>query len=265
MAAGNQGPRGVSRRGFVKGTVVAGMVALGASVVATLKPILAPRIGTIVGEVIDGFVYTQPSVVGTVWFQQFLGQEAAPSDFSQVGQAATTLWRPLKDTQGRIIPGTGAAALVMKVDKASPPDTGSRILLPGDLTEKVTMGGFVAAFNTCVHLCCNPGVHFVNPGGTILAVPPPAEDVLTHPDYTLSGLPVVAPDIGVIYCPCHHSQYDPFRLVWANHPTGQRYLGANWVWGPARRALPVIPVEVTASTIRGLNTHPEWYRGYCGL
>jgi Rieske Fe-S protein len=141
----------------------------------------------------------------------------------------------------------------------------ARIIVPPDLQERVTAGGLVALFNTCTHLCCNSGSHFINPGGTNMVSPVPAEDVLAHPNYTLSGLPVVAPDIGIIDCPCHDAQFDPFRLVWANHPNGVRYLGANWVWGPARRALPVIPLEVSGTTMRGLNTHPEWHTGYCGL
>jgi Rieske Fe-S protein len=241
----------VSRRGFVKGTMLAGMGALTAASVATLKSLVVRSVTSQVGAVEDGFMYTSATKV--LWFQPFLGRIVQASDFPGVGYGATTIWRGIFDEEGRLVPGSGSPALVMRVN----PD---EIIVPSDLDERVvTDDGFVAVFNICVHLCCNPAPRLEN---TVIEEPPPAEDVYVRGSLTE---PVVDRDIGVIYCPCHHSTYDPLRLVWNTHPGGQRYLGANWVWGPAQRALPIIPLERQGDKLVGLNTHPEWYTGYCGL
>ncbi len=250
----------VSRRGFVKGTMLAGFAALTASSLATAKSLLGWCAVTQVGTVNEGFIFT--AAKGTLWYTPLLGQEALVNQFPGIGYGATALWRALFDDQGKIIPGTGSPALVMKLDE-------SKIITPPDAPEPLHPQGFVAVFNTCVHLCCNPALNLVH---TVIESPPPSQDVLAHPDSTLSGPPVVDPEVGVIYCPCHHSQYDPFRYVWEpdadgrTHPNNPvRYLGVNWVWGPAQRALPAIPLDIKGGKLIGLNTHPEWYRGYCGL
>ncbi len=231
MAEG-QGQKGISRRHLLRNSILAGAAAAGATTAAGILRWL-----TISGKpagLVEGFVYTQPLTASAVSYQDLVGQEAVPYHFTQTGQAATTMWRALRDQLGTIIPGTGSAALLMRLDPA-------RIILPPDLQERVTAGGLVALFNTCTHLCCNSGSHLINAGGTNMVSPPPAEDVLAHPNSTTSGLPVVAPDIGVIDCPCHYAQFDPFRFVWANHPNGVRYLGANWVWGPGGGGYPSSP------------------------
>lgn len=249
----------VTRRGFVKGTMLGGLTALTVGSLATMRSLLSIGVAAQIGEVNEGFIYT--SAGRRLWYSGRLRQEARPSHFREIGLGATTLWRALFDEDGELIPGTGWPALLMRLDSA-------KIVVPEGLEEPVSADGFVAVFNTCVHLCCNPGLNFAK---TTIEQPPIAEDVLRHPDDTLTQ-PVVDPAVGVIYCPCHHSTYDPFRLVWepdasrTTHPNNPvRYLGANWVWGPAQRALPVIPVQIAGQRIIGLNTHPEWYRGYCGL
>jgi hypothetical protein len=205
-----------------------------------------------------GFIYT--FAVKGLWYDPLVGQEARVSDFKAredhgVGFGATAVWGTYLDHWNRRIPGTGLPALIMRLDP-------SRVVLPPDLGEKVTAEGFVAFLGVDVFLCCNPALYLVH---TTMERPSEADDVLNHPEETSSGLPVVAPDLGVIYDPCHQNQYDPARLVWDTHPNGARYLGANWVWGPAQRGLPVIPVEVQGDRLVGLNKHPEWYKGYCGL
>ncbi len=249
---------------MVKGAMIAGLGALAASSASVGVRYLVDWWNS-PARLEEGFVFTRTAKA--LWYQRYIGQAALVSHFAELegegyGFGATALWRAMVNHRGGVVPGTGSPALIMRLDP-------SRIIMPPDAPEPITKEGFVAVFNTCVHLCCNPALNLAK---TKIEEPAPSQDVLRHPDRTLSGLPVVAPDVGVIYCPCHDDQYDPFRIVWEPETSGRthpgnpvRYLGANWVWGPGQRSIPIIPVYIRAGKLIGLNTHPEWYRGYCGL
>ncbi len=249
---------------MVKGAIIAGFGALAASSAAVGVRYLVDWWNS-PARLEEGFVFTSASK--PLWYERYIGRAAMVSHFAEqegegYGFGATALWRPMVNHRGNVVPGTGSPALIMRLDP-------SRIIMPADAPEPVTREGFVTVFNTCVHLCCNNALNFSK---TLIEAPPPSQDIRLRPNASLSGLPVLAPDIGVIYCPCHSATFDPFRIVWEpdtsghthpNHPI--RYLGANWVWGPAQRAQPIIPVDIQDGKIIGLNTHPEWYQGYCGL
>src|SRR5437867_315998 len=131
------------------------------------------------------------------------------------------------------------------------------------------VGGVPAAivglYDRCVHFCCKPGWH-------VYTVPNTLHNYVTDPRTFLATDPVSGASVpqDPIWCQCHNSQYDPVTLVHSIHPPPANvpYIGAQFVHGPASRALPCIPIKLAGSTIEGVydpddGGHPEWYSAYC--
>jgi hypothetical protein len=93
--AESQGQKGISRRHLLRNSILAGAAAAGATTAAGILRWL-----TLSGKpagLVEGFVYTQPSTASPLWYQGLMGQEATSYHFPEVGQAATTLWRAVRE------------------------------------------------------------------------------------------------------------------------------------------------------------------------
>ncbi len=252
--------RGLTRRRTLQLLGLAGAGAVVASLLATSKSLLPPP-NTCTGTITDRFLYGRPNPGQTVWWKALVNGPARATDF-RLWDGAAAVWRAVLDETGQPQPGCGLAALLVRVD-------GSLLEYPNDPTDPFpfrnsiideTINGerftFVALYDRCVHLCCNPGWH-------LAPVPEKFRDYLISPRTFLAD-----PPQDPVYCLCHNSQYDPITLVNDRHPNGVQYVGAQRVHGPAPRALPAIPLKLKGEFIEGIyepadGGHPQWYSAYC--
>ena len=260
--ADEQPPADRGRRDFLRATLLAGGAVVAGAAVASAKSLLPPPF-EFEGTVENGFRYGHPDNPAA-WYAPLAGQPVRTSDF-RLWQGAATLWRAVFDEAGKQVPGSGFPALMICVEA-------SLVRTPQAFEPYVvrtTVGdvpaAFIAVYGRCVHLCCKPGWH-VSP------VPGTLHDYVADPRTLLATNPVTgAPDPqDPIWCVCHNSQYDPVTLVEQAHPPPKvvSYIGAQFVHGPATRALPAIPLRAAGTTLQGIydpadGGHPEWYSAYC--
>ncbi len=181
------------------------------------------------GNDLDTFVYEPPSTTLPVWYVEegLVGEEALLSHF-QPGRGAAVAWR------------AGFPTLLLMMDEKD-------LQFPeGYAKDDFVIQGLYAVFNCCTHMCCQTGWHFV-----------PRESQRKDLGYD------------TLYCPGHSSQYDPRRLAEYQHPgglfgggEGATYLGIYKVpkVGPAKRGMPLIPLELDGDRIVGRLKDPDWYR-----
>jgi len=255
-------PADLGRRRFLKTTLTMGAIGLVGTAVASAKSILPPPF-EFKGTVDDKFRYGRPDNP-SLWFAPLAGQPVKTSDFA-LWQGAACLWRQTFDDTGKAIPGSGYPAMVICVDASlvkAPPEFEPHIV-------RADVGGvpaaFIALYSRCVHFCCKPAWH-------VQRIPDTLHDYVAEPRTFLATDPATgAPDPqDPIWCLCHNSQYDPVTFVHNVHPppANVAYVGAQYVHGPATRALPAIPSRLNGSVIEGLydpdeGGHPEWYSAYC--
>ena len=260
-------PADRGRRRFLQATLVAGAAAVVGTTVASAKSLIPPPF-TFTGTIENTFRYGLPENPSN-WVVQrnLVGQVARVTDF-HLWDGAAFIWRQAYDEGGRAILTTGFPALIICVDDRllrAPP-----AFDPYVIRRQVdgVPAALVALFDRCVHLCCKPGWHFY---------PVPNE---LH-NYTVEPRTFQATDPATgtpkpqdpIWCQCHNSQYDPVTLVENAHPPSNKapaytpYIGAQFVHGPATRALPCIPLKLAGTTLEGTyeppEGHPEWYTVYC--
>lgn len=254
--------RGLTRRRTLQLLGLAGAGAVVASLLATSKSLLPPPI-TCTGAITDRFLYGRPNPGQTVWWKALVNRPARATDFA-LWDGAATVWRPALDANGLPEPGCGLPAIVIRVD-------GSLLEYPtgppfpfGDSIIDTTINGeqytFVALYDRCVHLCCNPGWHLANVPRAFRTYDLPG---IGEPRTFLAN-----PSQDPVWCLCHNSQYDPVTLVNDRHPNGVQYVGAQRVHGPANRGLPAIPLKLNGEFIEGIyepadGGHPQWYSAYC--
>ncbi len=189
-------------------------------------------------DVLDTFIYEKPRAKLPVWYVEegLVGQEALLSHF-QPGRGAAVAWRA-EAQNGNPKPGTGFPALLLMMDEKA-------LQFPeGYAKDDFVIQGLYAVFNCCTHMCCQPGWQFLRRG--------------SH-----------GADLGydTVYCPCHASQYDARRLEQYQHPGGLRGGGAVYLGiykvplvGPAKRGMPLIPIELQDDKVVGRLKDPDWYR-----
>ncbi len=255
--------KGWTRREWVRLSLTAGAIgSIGGLGGLVTGQILPPPV-KFSGEIRESIQYTKFPT--PQWWNARAGTPVRPGDFAE-WQGATGVWRGLFQ-EGRYVPGTGLACLIIRVKREDtfftfPSDSE----LPDPLPEGFRLffddpdidaanGGtrIVVVFDRCVHLCCYPGWH-------VVFDPPPARDYSAY-----NAEPPTYKEFGVdpIYCVCHGSQYDPMLLIVdRNTKNGARYVGAQRVHGPALRALPVIPVRLEGGALVGGMPSPAWYI-YC--
>ncbi len=173
-------------------------------------------------------------------------------------QGAAGLWRAVFVTTpegSSYLAGSGLPVSVIRVKRddaifSSPSPT--EIDLPPGFglfyDDSVRDIRIVVVYERCTHLCCYARWH-VDP---VLV----RDYVARTPTYEVYGQ-------DPIYCACHDAQFDPMVLVKDMHPNGVSYVGAQWVRGPAKRALPVVPVRAEADVLIGGMADPRWYASYC--
>lgn len=255
--------KGWTRREWVRLSLTAGAIgSIGGLGGLVTGQILPPPV-KFSGEIRESIQYTKFPT--PQWWNARAGTPVRPGDFAE-WQGATGVWRGLFQ-EGRYVPGTGLACLIIRVKREDTFFTfPSESELPDPLPEGFRLffddpdldaanGGtrIVVVFDRCVHLCCYPGWH-------VVFDPPPARDYSAY-----NAEPPTYKEFGVdpIYCVCHGSQYDPMLLVVdRNTKNGARYVGAQRVHGPALRALPVIPVRLEGGAMVGGMPNPAWYI-YC--
>ncbi|TLZ53250.1 MAG: hypothetical protein E6K18_00765 [Methanobacteriota archaeon] len=271
--------RGMDRRTFMKAAVGIGALGLTGSLVASGKSLI-PNAVVQAGTVNEGFVYAKGDTPNPFGFDQYVGQNAQVSHFTQDWAGVAAVWRAVFDADNKQIPGTGFPVLLLKVDTdlyryptqpATPSDPAPWI--PGE--DFIDDSGIIAIWDRCVHLCCFPGWHLTK-------LPP------SYQQYDASRVPRTLSAAGEdpIWCRCHNSQYDPITVVWDVHPNGTVYMGANMAHGPAKRALAVVSVtneggkitgkkfldkapDPPASVVAALGGKPggriyrDWYFAYC--
>jgi len=255
--------KGWTRREWVRLSLTAGAIgSIGGLGGLVTGQILPPPV-KFSGEIRESIQYTKFPT--PQWWNARAGTPVRPGDFAE-WQGATGVWRGLFQ-EGRYVPGTGLACLIIRVKREDTFFTfPSESELPDPLPEGFRLffddpdldaanGGtrIVVVFDRCVHLCCYPGWH-------VVFDPPPARDYSAY-----NAEPPTYKEFGVdpIYCVCHGSQYDPMLLVVdRNTKNGARYVGAQRVHGPALRAIPVIPVRLESGALVGGMPNPAWYI-YC--
>ena len=255
--------KGWTRREWVRLSLTAGAIgSIGGLGGLVAGQILPPPV-KFSGEIRESIQYTKFPT--PQWWNARAGTPVRPGDFAE-WQGATGVWRGLFQ-EGRYVPGTGLACLIIRVKREDTFFTfPSESELPDPLPEGFRLffddpdldaanGGtrIVVVFDRCVHLCCYPGWH-------VVFDPPPARDYSAY-----NAEPPTYKEFGVdpIYCVCHGSQYDPMLLVVdRNTKNGARYVGAQRVHGPALRALPVIPVRLEGGAMVGGMPNPAWFV-YC--
>ncbi len=255
--------KGWTRREWVRLSLTAGAIgSIGGLGGLVTGQILPPPV-KFSGEIRESIQYTKFPT--PQWWNARAGAPVRPGDFAE-WQGATGVWRGLFQ-EGRYVPGTGLACLIIRVKREDTFFTfPSESELPDPLPEgfrlffddpdlDATNGGtrIVVVFDRCVHLCCYPGWH-------VVFDPPPPRDYSAY-----NAEPPTYKEFGVdpIYCVCHGSQYDPMLLVVdRNTKNGARYVGAQRVHGPAQRALPVIPVRLEGGALVGGMPNPAWFV-YC--
>jgi len=255
--------KGWTRREWVRLSLTAGAIgSIGGLGGLVTGQILPPPV-KFSGEIRESIQYTKFPT--PQWWNARAGTPVRPGDFAE-WQGATGVWRGLFQ-EGRYVPGTGLACLIIRVKREDTFFTfPSESELPDPLPEGFRLffddpdldaanGGtrIVVVFDRCVHLCCYPGWH-------VVFDPPPARDYSAY-----NAEPPTYKEFGVdpIYCVCHGSQYDPMLLVVdRNTKNGARYVGAQRVHGPALRALPVIPVRLEGGAMVGGMPNPAWFV-YC--
>jgi len=255
--------KGWTRREWVRLSLTAGAIgSIGGLGGLVAGQILPPPV-KFSGEIRESIQYTKFPT--PQWWNARAGTPVRPGDFAE-WQGATGVWRGLFQ-EGRYVPGTGLACLIIRVKREDTFFTfPSESELPDPLPEGFRLffddpdldaanGGtrIVVVFDRCVHLCCYPGWH-------VVFDPPPPRDYSAY-----NAEPPTYKEFGVdpIYCVCHGSQYDPMLLVVdRNTKNGARYVGAQRVHGPALRALPVIPVRLEGGAMVGGMPNPAWYI-YC--
>lgn len=224
---------GLTRRGWIKGALAVGVAgvagASGASTVRTLAsdPSPVPQ---------ETFLYVDPQGARLpVWWKErgLVGEEARLHDFTP-GDGANVLWRWHLTEEGAV--AGGLSALLMRVDEEV-------LEFPaGYRHEDFVVRGLYAVFNCCTHACCRPG-------------------------WRLTPRAAYSLDLGydTIFCPCHCAQFHPTRVGIFTHPgppegSGATYIGVVNVAGPAKRGMPLIPLEVRDDRIVGKLRDPNWYR-----
>ncbi|MBI4362994.1 MAG: Rieske 2Fe-2S domain-containing protein [Euryarchaeota archaeon] len=222
---------GLTRRMFLKVTVGAAAVGALASTAAATFLSLAPykKPGIKLKEA--PFLYTadDTAIKLKVWYASKVGQEAVVSDFTEAGMGAQATWN-------------GFPAVLIRIDPRKSLNLGGAASTVNDqgFTFPVVPNApgveqnIVALWGTCPHACCRPNWR------------------------------VSRPEVqNLIWCICHDSRYDPHAIVTDNYK-GKRYRGAMWQGGPAKRALPQIPIKIVDGRIIGAPEKPDWYV-YCGV
>lgn len=193
------------------------------------------------------------------WWNNLEDQPMKVTDFGEWKGATGVFHGAFVD--GKHLAGTGLPVLVIRIKRDdsvfSAPAAGDVNLPPGfglyfdDSARDVRI---VAFYDRCVHLCCYPGWQVVTD-------PPPLRDYelyspIPPPTWAKYGL-------DPIYCVCHGSQYEPMILQKSvNDRNGVEYVGALRVYGPAVRAIPVVPIKAVDDVITGVISDPRWYE-YC--
>ena len=255
--------KGWTRREWVRLSLTAGAIgSIGGLGGLVTGQILPPPV-KFSGEIRESIQYTKFPT--PQWWNARAGTPVRPGDFAE-WQGATGVWRGLFQ-EGRYVPGTGLACLIIRVKREDtfftfpsesevpdPLPEGFRLFFDDPDLDAANGGTrIVIVFDRCVHLCCYPGWH-------VVFDPPPARDYSAY-----NAEPPTYKEFGVdpIYCVCHGSQYDPMLLVVdRNTKNGARYVGAQRVHGPALRALPVIPVRLEGGAMVGGMPNPAWFV-YC--
>ena len=257
-------PADRGRRRFLQATLAAGAAAVVVATVASAKSFIPPPF-VFSGTIENTFRYGLPeSPTNWVVQRNLVNQVVRATDF-RLWEGASVLWREAFDEEGKPVTGTGFPALIICVEA-------SLLRVPPELDEFVIrrdVGGvpaaIVALYDRCVHFCCKPGWH-------VYTVPNTLHNYVTDPRTFLATDPVSGASVpqDPIWCQCHNSQYDPVTLVHSVHPPPANvpHIGAQFVHGPASRALPCIPIKLAGSTIEGVydpddGGHPEWYSAYC--
>ncbi len=202
----------------------------------------------------DALIYTR--FPEPVWWNEKANQPMRVTDFA-LWQGATGVWRG-RFENGSLVLGSGLPVLVIRIPRddshfQSPPAIDFAI--PGGFSlyhdDAARDLRFVVLYDRCVHLCCFPGWQ-------VVTNPPPGRDyLLPCPTYQAYG-------IDPIYCVCHGSQYDPLVLTTNVNPNDNvTYVGAERVYGPAGRSVPVVAVAVTDDVLYGGMVDARWYQ-YCG-
>lgn len=225
--------QGVSRRTLLKTALLAGAASLvGLGGFATVRTLTyVPR-----KTVRETFLYLRMPGDLTPWWEErgLVGQPARWHDFG-LDQGANVLWRTVEDADGKVLPGSGFPALLLRVgdDRPKFPE--------GYPRERFMVSGLYAVFNVCPHAGCRANWKVT-----------PLSDMETHLPYP------------PICCPCHYAEFDPYAIEEYHHPrppegNGARYPGVRVVQGPAHRGMPLIPLEVVDGLVVGRMRDPEWY------
>lgn len=251
----------VTRREWIRnGLLFAGAAAAGAAAsgisAAILDYLLPPPVGP-VGSLDESMVFAPFPTAQ--WWNHLAGQPVKVTDFQNIWDGATAVWRGLFQN-GQWVAGTGYPVVLIRTVRDSAyyhlPSSASAGLPLGfnffydDPTRDIRI---VALFDRCTHLCCYPGWH-------VVSNPPPSTDYSTYGTYSptyevYSQLP--------IYCICHGGEYDPLLLTSGTNPTTQSsYVGADWIYGPVDRPLPLIPLNAVDDVLYGGMADPRWY-AYC--
>ncbi len=263
--------KGWTRREWVRLSMAAGVVGtIGGLGGLTLGQILPPPL-KVSGEIRETIQYTKfppTDPTADLWWNPKAGSPVLVSDFDRDWRGATGVWRGVFQNN-QWIPGTGYPCLIIRIKRENQYTSyPSAAQLPTPLPAGFnlyfddpnlfpTQGGtrIVVLFDSCVHLCCNPGWH-------VVSNPPPDR---SYSQYTGGAIVPTYDIFGVdpVYCICHGSQYEPMVLVVNTNPkNGALYVGAWRVHGPAPRALPVIPVKAQGQNLVGGMVDPAWYM-YC--
>lgn len=224
----------VSRRTFIKGVVgaaaAAGAASTGLVAADSLFPYKKPGLKLKEGPFL--YVLDEKAKELNVWYQDRMGKEAMVQDFDSPGKGAQVIWNGLPSMLIRLdgsrsLNYQGASTATNLSDgKVYPVVPGT----PGIVDDIIGLWGI------CPHLCCRPNWRVANPKEKWL-----------------------------VYCICHDSLYDPHALVTDKRGDGVSYQGAMWQGGPAKRALPQIPLRKEADgKLIGVPEKPEWYT-YCGV
>ncbi|MEE9592084.1 MAG: hypothetical protein V3W28_00695 [Thermoplasmata archaeon] len=233
MSEDDETGKGITRRGFVKGAIVAGAASVAAVGGYGALQTLTPEEPPVPQET---FLYINPEGAKVpVWVveQGLVGEEARLSHF-RVGDGAMVLWRWHVDGAGRV--AGGLSALLMRVAEA-------KMEFPADYPiEDFVVNGMYAVFNCCTHACCRASWQLI-PRSAYLG------------------------DLGfdTIYCVCHDAQFHPTRIVEDTHPgpprgSGASYIGVAHIAGPGDRGMPLIPLEIHDDLLVGKLRDPDWYR-----